>query len=328
MPKLSIIVPSFNQAEYLPEALDSVLRQTMDDWECLVVDDGSTDSSRDVIKTYAERDARFRAILQAQQGVSAARNAGISDARGEFLLFLDSDDLILPSLAETLLPALLENPGLDVIYGRHRVIDRFGIPTGLESGFRPVIDDYIQNLFINNLFQLNSAIVRKSSLERFSVRFSHELRPEDWAFWLDLALAGANFGRVNAVISAYRIHHQGRTRELMRRTISSEHLLNTYYHQARRRADISEQFMELAFIAMYIRRYFDSINYDDILTADYCRTKLKEKLSIRLIGRSHYHWVVLGRLLNLAEEAGLFPGLIPLVWLRRIKRGVWNWVFQ
>jgi len=93
MTTISVIIPTFNRARYVTKAIDSVLAQTYKDYEIIVVDDGSTDNTRQVLSPYMER---IRYIYQDNAGVSAARNAGIRDAKGEWIAFLDSDDLWLP----------------------------------------------------------------------------------------------------------------------------------------------------------------------------------------------------------------------------------------
>jgi len=100
--KISVIIPVYNVAPYLRECLDSVLAQTFTDWEAVCVDDGSTDGSGDILDEYAKRDARVHVIHQANGGLSAARNAGMDAAAGEWLFFLDSDDVIVRDAFERL----------------------------------------------------------------------------------------------------------------------------------------------------------------------------------------------------------------------------------
>ena len=100
LPKISVIVPVYNTARYLARCLDSIAAQTFPDWECICVDDGSTDESGAMLDAYARRDARFRVIHQENGGVSRARNAGLDAARGEWIAFVDSDDWIEPETYE------------------------------------------------------------------------------------------------------------------------------------------------------------------------------------------------------------------------------------
>lgn len=99
---VSIVVPVYNTAEYLPACLDSILAQTFTDFELLLVDDGSTDDSLQVCETYASRDARVRVFHQQNAGVSAARNHGVEQAQGDWLCYVDSDDTVSPLYLEHL----------------------------------------------------------------------------------------------------------------------------------------------------------------------------------------------------------------------------------
>lgn len=95
--KFSIVIPVYNVEPYLPECLDSVLNQTLSDWEAVCVNDGSTDNSSVVLEDYASKDSRFRVITQPNGGLSAARNTGMKAALGDYVLFLDSDDWLEPN---------------------------------------------------------------------------------------------------------------------------------------------------------------------------------------------------------------------------------------
>ena len=94
MTLISVIVPCYNQAQYLDECLQSVLDQTYTDWECIIVNDGSPDHTEEIAKKWVEKDARFRYLFKENGGLSSARNAGIEIAKGEWILPLDADDKI------------------------------------------------------------------------------------------------------------------------------------------------------------------------------------------------------------------------------------------
>ena len=121
MPRISVVVPIYNVERYLPACLDSVARQTVDDLEVVMVDDGSTDGSAALAGEYVSGDPRFRLVQQRNGGLSAARNTGIDAAGGEFIAFLDSDDVLPPNAYELLLGALDET-GSDFATGNvHRL---------------------------------------------------------------------------------------------------------------------------------------------------------------------------------------------------------------
>ena len=104
----SIIVPVYNTAQYLERCLDSILKSTYRDFEVICIDDGSEDQSPDILKRYADRDLRIRIITQSNQGVSAARNAGLNAAQGDYVTFIDSDDCIHPDYLKCLMTALID----------------------------------------------------------------------------------------------------------------------------------------------------------------------------------------------------------------------------
>ncbi len=113
MPRLSICIPLFNRQELVKETLDSVLAQTFTDWECIIVDDRSTDDSFAVAKSYAERDARFKALQRPEERIKGAptcRNIAFDNSTGEYVYFFDSDDLMSPSLFGEIIKAMDANP--------------------------------------------------------------------------------------------------------------------------------------------------------------------------------------------------------------------------
>ena len=114
MPSISTIIPVYNTARYLRRCLDSIANQTYRDWEALCVDDGSTDGSPAILREYASRDPRFRIISKPNGGLSDARNAGLAAAAGEYINFVDSDDLIHPQTFEITL-ALAKRDGSDIV---------------------------------------------------------------------------------------------------------------------------------------------------------------------------------------------------------------------
>lgn len=124
-PDISIIISNYNYGRYISDALESVLHQTLQNWECIIVDDGSTDDSVSIIKKYVNRDKRFKLIQQEHLGVSMARNAGLDVARGDYIAFLDSDDCFTEYALEMLLH-LAKKTNADMAGGAaHIVNDEF-----------------------------------------------------------------------------------------------------------------------------------------------------------------------------------------------------------
>lgn len=116
-PLISIIVPVYNTARWLPRCLDSIQNQTFTDWECILSDDGSTDESGVICDEYAAKDPRFRVIHKENGGVSSARNAGLDKAAAPVILFADADDMLAPDLMEQACRLLKEDPEAMIIWG-------------------------------------------------------------------------------------------------------------------------------------------------------------------------------------------------------------------
>lgn len=115
--KFSVIVPVYKVEAYLPECVESILSQSFGDFEVILVDDGSPDRCPAICDAYAERDGRVRVIHQANKGVSAARNNGLFAARGEYIVFVDSDDILCGKSLAGICESVSQNGGPDVVIG-------------------------------------------------------------------------------------------------------------------------------------------------------------------------------------------------------------------
>lgn len=133
-PRVSVVVPTYNAGPFLAPALDSVLAQSYRDWECIVVDDASTDASFDVAQSYEQKDSRFRAIRVPHGDVAKARNAGfrLGSDKAAYVTFMDQDDVWLPSAFETLLRAAERDPEA---LGAHGVAEFIGVDGEVGTGF-------------------------------------------------------------------------------------------------------------------------------------------------------------------------------------------------
>lgn len=148
MPIISVIIPAYNAAGYLERCLGSLRDQTFEDWEAVCVDDGSTDGTGALLDTFAAGDPRIRVIHKANEGVSVARNTGVAQAEGRYLLFVDSDDFLHPRTMEITF-SLAERDGSDLVcftydHGyRTRLIVRhlLGLPDPKKVRFKP-LEDY------------------------------------------------------------------------------------------------------------------------------------------------------------------------------------------
>lgn len=117
MTKISIIIPVYNAGKYLQDTLTSITEQSFTDWECICINDGSNDGSKNVIAGFIMRDNRFSLLEQENSGVSVARNAGLNAAKGKYIAFLDQDDLMTPTALESMF-SLIEAHDVDMVRGR------------------------------------------------------------------------------------------------------------------------------------------------------------------------------------------------------------------
>src|SRR5262245_1941316 len=214
LPLVTIIVPSFNYARFIYQSLDSVLAQTWRNWECVVVDDGSTDDTRAVVMSYAERDPRIRYIHQENRGLSAARNKGIERSRGEFLQFLDADDLIEERKLEKQIEFLRNHRDVDIVYGgvmSFTSVEGDRIIGGEELTWLPSISGSERDALlalIRQPFPAHSALIRRSVIADVGL-FDERLKAcEDGHFWVRCAAIGKRFRqiKIEGSLAFYRIH--------------------------------------------------------------------------------------------------------------------------
>lgn len=203
MPRVSVIIPTYNRADYLPITLDSVLGQTFRDREVIVVDDGSTDHTSEVLERYA---GRVRCLRQTNQREGAARNYGIRESEGELLAFLDSDDVWLPNKLEEDLRALEQRPRAALVYSRFAYISSSGEWLG-ESRLQTPEGDVFDRLVHENFIGLSTVTVRRAPFESVGLfRTERELSGSfDWEAWVRLA-AFHPFAHVPRVTTWLRVH--------------------------------------------------------------------------------------------------------------------------
>lgn len=208
MPTVSVVLPSFNSARYLPAAIASVLAQTVPDVELIIVDDGSTDETSAVVAGYGSA-ARY--IRQANAGVSAARNRGIAEARGKYVAFLDADDTWLPGKLERQLKALRDQPDRQLCYSAFTVVD---------ADLRPINDRHsvragtaLEDLLLNgNVVGSICTVVCHRRLLEVAGGFDPALSQcADWDMWVRLARL-TEFVYLDEPLVTYRQHASNMSR--------------------------------------------------------------------------------------------------------------------
>jgi len=198
---VTVIVPCFNYARYLQQCVESLLQQSYTQWECIIVDDGSTDDTPAICARLASIDQRILAIRQLNAGLSAARNAGIRRASGEFIQLLDADDLLQPGKLAAHAGYLQANPAADIVSGAAAFFNE-GAGGRLREWKSPRVEGEgiaaLEVLVNANPLLVNAPLLRRQVFESVGL-FDEKLRAhEDWEFWLRCALKGSRFAHHSA----------------------------------------------------------------------------------------------------------------------------------
>lgn len=184
---VSVVIPSYNHARYVSLAIESVLAQTYLDWEAIVVDDGSTDETQATVARFT--DPRVRYLYQENQGLSAARNAGIRIAHGEYLAFLDADDEWAPDFLRRCVEALAADETVAGVYTRCHFIDQHGTILPQLGGETVDRAEFRRRIEENGFFPPCAALVRAAIVRKVGM-FDTQLAAsgtEDWDLWLRIS---------------------------------------------------------------------------------------------------------------------------------------------
>lgn len=204
---VSVIVPCYNQAQYLDECLQSVLDQSYLHWECIIVNDGSPDGTEEIAKNWVEKDSRFAYLKKENGGLSGARNAGITKAKGDFILPLDADDKISKDYIALAVAEFEKDLEVKIVYCKS---EKFGDIEGLWQ---------LPPFSISDLCRYNmifcSALYRREdwkSVGGYDVNMIYGL--EDWEFWIAILKNGGNVKCLDEVGFYYRIKENSMVRKM------------------------------------------------------------------------------------------------------------------
>jgi glycosyltransferase involved in cell wall biosynthesis len=198
---ISVIIPTYNRAHLISETLDSILAQTYTNWECVVVDDGSTDNTNEVLTRYLKKDDRFRYLINDRtKGAQGARNTGVLNAKGDFIQFFDSDDIMYPNHLKAKIDAFIQNTSLDIVTSfshvknaNHEIIEIF---TWITKG---VIFEKL--IYQKTYVDTNSALIRKYFFDNYLLD-ENVISFQEFDLHLTLS-KNANYGMVWEFLTAY-----------------------------------------------------------------------------------------------------------------------------
>jgi glycosyltransferase involved in cell wall biosynthesis len=203
MPKVSVLMPMFNSEKYIGMAVESILNQTFKDFELIILNDGSTDDSKKIVESYS--DNRIKLIENAQnQGLARTRNRLIAEAKGDFLAWLDSDDIALPQRLQIQVDFLEKNPNHALVASWARIIGSNNLPTGnFVKSYIPNTDLSALLLFVNYIVQ-SSVMLRRNLLpdEHYNLDFPPT---EDYELWVRIAKKHP-IAILNDILVDYRVH--------------------------------------------------------------------------------------------------------------------------
>lgn len=226
-------MPVFNGAEFITESIRSVQSQTFEAWELIIVDDGSTDATSEMVRICQEADARIKYYRQGNRKQAAARNKAVAHAEGKWIAFLDADDVWLPNkLTEQL--ACLQRVTADVYYSYGFIINQFGDLVGSYetiSGFTSAEQMY-KRLYNGNPIPVLSVILKREWLDRIG-GFDEDTRfagCEDLDLWLRLSRAGADFYGIEEKLFKYRMHTNSASQDSLQMKMAEARVMYNNYN--------------------------------------------------------------------------------------------------
>jgi glycosyltransferase involved in cell wall biosynthesis len=214
MHKVSIIIPCYNQGMYLSDALESLICQTHSDWECLIINDGSNDSTEDIALKYCVLDNRIKYYKKPNGGLSSARNEGLKFIKGKYIQFLDADDIILPDKLFYQINSFIEYPNRDVAVCDYYPSEENNLSEKYKNGRYltpfPKTDNFLKHLILDweDMFSIpcHCFLFRSSLFEKDHVRFDETLpNHEDWDCWMQIFTSNPGIIFNNEILSVYRI---------------------------------------------------------------------------------------------------------------------------
>lgn len=287
-PLVSIIIPTFNYGKFIGETLQCLRNQDYQNFEIIIVDDGSTDNTKEIVAKFVELDARIKYFYQINSGPSVARNLGLKQANGEFIQFLDADDLLSNNKISLQVKFLTENLNIDIsytsaFYFKDGCVEKLYQSLDLsQNSWMPKISGsgypLLEYLVRQNILPINCALIRKTALNH-----DHQFMPnfygvEDWYFWLDLAFNHTSFHYLEEKEAYVLIRvHAGSL---------SQNRHNMYWFEVKLRMQIKEWIKKSTFLNIKESNYLINLNQERlkfVLFLIYSSSKFSLKLIFKMI---------------------------------------------
>lgn len=223
-PMVSVVLPTYNRAALLPAAVDSILNQTYQNFELIIIENGSTDNTMDLLNAYRKKDKRIKIINnKTNRGISYARNAGNKIARGKYIAIMDSDDISLPDRLEKQIAFMEKNPDIAAASSWKKELD-----SGIVWTRTTDEQEMIFAMHFNNIMGHPETIMRRDFLTQHNIRYNEQLISSvDYDLFKQIIFAGGKIARQPVTILLYRMHMENdpkyyRAQVIARRKISKE----------------------------------------------------------------------------------------------------------
>lgn len=223
---VSIIIPSYNYGFVIEQTLENLLDQSYTNWEAIVVDDGSSDNTSEIVGKFAAKDSRISYIIQKNSGVSVARNLGFKHSKGDYIQFLDADDLLSKEKLTVQVAFMEQHPETDISYTDHLYFEtdkpdivypdyemnnHNWLPKVNAAGY-----EVVNTLIYSNIAVVSSPMLRRDIVEKVNGFPEFSNYTEDWEFWFLCAVHGAHYSFCDndAAKTLIRIHHRNTSRNI------------------------------------------------------------------------------------------------------------------
>ena len=261
---VSAIIPTYNHARYVQEAIESALAQDYPAVEIIVVDDGSTDNTPEILRGYA---GKIHYIRQPNQGLSAARNTGIRASRGDLIGLLDADDLWMPDYLSSVVPVLLAHPNAGAVYCGWRDIDNQSKELPFESTRITAPEDFYELFVFTNFLVPSGVVIRRECFDEAGL-FDIDLRAcEDRDMWLRISLHRPFIG-VPKPLVRYRNHAENMTKDLERMETARRAVIAKHFGGEDSSPQTWPALKQRAFGGFYLRTALDLFRTDRVASGN------------------------------------------------------------
>lgn len=325
-PSISIIIPFYNAEKFLSCCLDSIIAQTFNNFEVILVNDGSTDSSNLIVEKYASKDKRFKVILKDNTGVSDSRNVGLNNAIGEYVIFVDADDFWCDNSCLEKLYLEAKEKSVDVIRGEFKIVDDKGfeiirsnnkIKSKLSYAHKRIDSYCFLNEIINGEFFIWLCLIRRNSIKDLYFE-KNRIYLEDMAFYGKMLCSSLSYLYLPLCFYAYRSNSTNSSSKMSLQKLSDAFTICYVFNGLKN--DITSSLLKRSFSYYSVTLYFfnlDLLSYDPLFAH---RKMLVKKLELNRLHKKVLWWSITDRIYNKTTLFLPFKPIIAIWILRFIHR--------